>query len=403
MQSVFHHVVLPLLRGRYGSVGTTLRMPRPEDHPRAHSAGIDPDRILVFGNGAAVGWGVRSHQLGLPGHLARRLSTVTGRGVDVEVAADPRLTIANAALVVPDEHLATFDAIVVVIGVSDALRLTSVKRWRAGMTALLDTLQTTGHDTAEIVVVGITRPSEIAALNVRPGSVVDGHADRLDRITRELVRDRPRVTHVPAPALPEGPADTAAVRHFDAWGVELATVLAPLLDGQVAREESARSIRNLPQGDERRLRALRALGLLDSAPEKRFDDIAERARVLLGTATAAFSLVDEDRLWNKALAGGVDREVPLRGAMCAVTISSGRPFIVPDVWRDDRFVTHPAVRFYAGHPVETTDGIRIGALCVTDPEPRAIETVDLVLLRELALSVQRELAEYERELLSAAG
>ncbi|WP_286346246.1 GAF domain-containing protein [Frondihabitans sucicola] len=75
-----------------------------------------------------------------------------------------------------------------------------------------------------------------------------------------------------------------------------------------------------------------------------------------------------------------------------MTIQSGMPFVVPDVWHDDRFVTHPAVRFYAGHPVETPDGIRIGALCVTDPHPRGADSVDLVLLRELALSVQRELA-----------
>ena len=41
--------------------------------------------------------------------------------------------------------------------------------------------------------------------------------------------------------------------------------------------------------------------------------------------------------------------------------------------------------------MQTPDGIRVGALCVTDPEPRSADSVDLVLLRELALLVQREL------------
>jgi hypothetical protein len=35
--------------------------------------------------------------------------------------------------------------------------------------------------------------------------------------------------------------------------------------------------------------------------------------------------------------------------------------------------------------------VRIGALCVVDAEPRTADSVDLVLLRELALAVQREL------------
>lgn len=160
----------------------------------------------------------------------------------------------------------------------------------------------------------------------------------------------------------------------------------------MGERRAARSTDGPAQTDEVRLAAIRALGLLDSPPEKRFDDITERARLLLGTAGAAFSIVDEDRLYNKSFSGVGTVEVPLRGAMCAVTIKSGTPFVVPDVWHDDRFVTHPAVRFYAGHPVETPEGIRIGALCVTDPHPRGAESVDLVLLRELALSVQRELA-----------
>lgn len=67
--------------------------PRPHDIPQAHSAGIDSDRILLVGCGPAVGWGVVSHDLALPGSLARELSGLTGRGVDVDVIESPRMSI----------------------------------------------------------------------------------------------------------------------------------------------------------------------------------------------------------------------------------------------------------------------------------------------------------------------
>jgi GAF domain-containing protein len=118
----------------------------------------------------------------------------------------------------------------------------------------------------------------------------------------------------------------------------------------------------------------------------------ERARILLGTSGAAFSVVDETRVWNKAVTGSGVLESPLAGSLSAVTITGDGPLIVPDIWADDRFTSRPGLRFYAGYPIETRDGTRIGALSVIDSTPRAAETVDVVLLRELALAVQRELA-----------
>jgi GAF domain-containing protein len=49
------------------------------------------------------------------------------------------------------------------------------------------------------------------------------------------------------------------------------------------------------------------------------------------------------------------------------------------------------VRFYAGYPIETPNGIRIGALCLLDPLPRGFTRADEALLRELALRVQAAL------------
>lgn len=395
MLSLLHSLAQPFFRGRFTGVGQRLTMPRPEDAPMAHAPGVEPDRVLVFGNGAAVGWGVRSHDLAIPGHLARQISGLTGRGVDVDLVADPTMTIATAEQAVPTRRAVSYDAIVVVIGMSDALRMTSVRQWRRHLAGLLDAFIDARDDGAEIVLVGIHRPSSLNVFSLRQGSAVDASARRLNAASRELCDARPGVRFVSAPDHREASQDDRmriAPDVFRILATTLAADLAPALDVRFAAGREACPLRDRPQSEEERLAAIRALGILDSPHEKRFDDIVERARILLGASGAAFSAVDRDRIWNKAVAGSAVIESPLRGAMCAQTIKSGGPFIVSDVWSDDRFVTHPSVRFYAGYPVESPDGIRIGALCVTDPEPRAIDSVDLVLLRELALAVQRELA-----------
>ena len=56
-------------------------------------------------------------------------------------------------------------------------------------------------------------------------------------------------------------------------------------------------------------------------------------------------------------------------------------------------VAEGRVRFYAGYPVEAPNGMRVGALCLTDPVPRAFSRADEALLRELALRVQALLRE----------
>lgn len=395
--SLSQSLALPFFRGRYTGLGGRLTIPRPDDAPWAHAPGVDPDRILIFGNGAAVGWGVRSHDLALPGHLARQISRLTERGTDVDLVADPLMTISTAARAVPVERIQSYDAIVIVIGMSDALRMTSVSQYRRELGALVERFAENRHEGAEIVIVAIHRPSSLNLFSLKRGHAIDEHALRLNEAAAELCEELPGVRFMVTPereeveneaALPPRPTDL-----FRAIADSLAVRLVDPLDAQFTTGRAACPLRATPQSDADRLRVIHQLGVMDSAREKRFDEIVERARILLAASGAAFSVVGEDRIWNKSIAGVHASELPLRGAMCAETIKGSGPLIVPDVWSDDRFVTHPAVRFYAGYPIEAPGGMRIGALCVVDPKPRPADSVDLVLLRELALAVQRELAD----------
>ena len=74
----------------------STNIPMPTDAPQAHAAGVDSDRILIFDSGPAVGRGVMSHDLALPGAPARAVSARTGRGVDVDLVARTRMPAGTA-------------------------------------------------------------------------------------------------------------------------------------------------------------------------------------------------------------------------------------------------------------------------------------------------------------------
>ncbi|NRD25066.1 GAF domain-containing protein [Frigoribacterium sp. VKM Ac-2836] len=388
-------VVRGFIRQRNRWFDRRLGLPRPEGVARTHAPGTSPDRVLLFGSGPAVGWGVRSHDLGLAGHLARAVSLATGRGVDVDVVADPAMRTADARRVLGDRDLTRYDTVVLVTGINDALEMTDVTRWRRAFVDLLVHIETeTGGASSPVLVTGVQSPSEVTVFRIAGGGLVDRHAAELNAVIRDVCSTHPRV-HVLMPPSPLSGHDDRdrLIAKYARWGEAQAEMLAPMLDAQMSAGGGvARARRHAPQAEVDRVEAIRSLGLLDTDPEERFDDIVERARTLLGASGAAFSLVTADRTWNKALVGGGDREMPAALSFCAHTVAGGQPFIVEDAWADERFGVAAPARFYAGYPVESPEGVRIGALCVADPEPRTVESVDLVMLRELALSVQRELA-----------
>ena len=154
----------------------------------------------------------------------------------------------------------------------------------------------------------------------------------------------------------------------------------------------------LPPDEDRRLRALHDLGILDTPAEARFDRYTERASSLLDMPVALVSLVDADRQWFKSAHGLDITETPRDVSFCAHAILDGSEvFQVPDALDDERFADNPAVsgdprvRFYAGAPLELSDGSTVGTLCVIDYRPRFLSEEQLRGLRDLAQLVADEL------------
>jgi signal transduction histidine kinase len=153
----------------------------------------------------------------------------------------------------------------------------------------------------------------------------------------------------------------------------------------------------LPVNEADRLAALYSLNVLDSEPEKDFDDIVALASSVCDVPVSLISLVDADRQWFKARLGTDLTETSRDLSFCAHAILGGDVLVVPDTRQDPRFADHPAVgsgagvRFYAGAPLVTTDGLALGALCVMDREPRRLGADQLRALRALACQVTSQL------------
>ncbi|TGD97459.1 MBL fold metallo-hydrolase [Methylobacterium nonmethylotrophicum] len=159
----------------------------------------------------------------------------------------------------------------------------------------------------------------------------------------------------------------------------------------------------IPAREPERLASLRALHLLDTPPEERFDRIVALAARALAVPFAALSLVDGDRQWMKAARGFPEPETPRDATLCAHAVALAEregdetPLVVPDTLADPRFADSPAVtgspglRFYAGQPLVLRNGRCIGTLCVADTRPRDLDPEEVAHLRWLAALALREI------------
>ncbi len=159
----------------------------------------------------------------------------------------------------------------------------------------------------------------------------------------------------------------------------------------------------LPENEAERLSALREYEILDTRAEKVFDDLTRLATYICKTPIALITLVDSDRQWFKSRIGLSDTETSRDISFCAHAILHTDTFIVPNALEDERFKDNPSVtsephiRFYAGSPLTTFEGYRLGTLCVIDKVPRILSEGQLQALKALSYQVTTQL-ELRREI-----
>ena len=372
---------------------------RPTDAPQVFAGGRDGLRILLAGSGPAAGWGVGSHDLALPGALARAVAATTQRGAVVDVVADASTGVRQLPRLLGTTDPSRYDVVVVSVTVTDALRRASPARWGRSASALVSALRAQGPTVAWL---GSQPIRSIRPYDNAFGDLAQEFATRLDTEAERLCADTPGARFVPMPAPPRirdarhrTPAD------YLFWARHIADAIVVLLD-----PDAPRAMHPEPADAEvgaSRAQAIARLRLEERGPDNRLDALVGTARRTLGSDMALFTVLDASKEWQLASTGATLSEVPIDESVCLHTIAAKEGLFIADAREDARFASSPLVtgpahlRFYAGYPVEAPDGTRIGAICVLGrtPRGRAEAETDLDVLRELALLAQRELWRWE--------
>lgn len=152
-----------------------------------------------------------------------------------------------------------------------------------------------------------------------------------------------------------------------------------------------------PKNESERLAALRALQILDTPSEERFDRITELTQQIFDVPIAYIAMIDSDRQWFKSKCGLTTDETGRDVSFCGHAINQDEPLIIPDTHADERFSDNPLVtndpkiRFYVGFPLSGPGGYNVGTLCIADRSPRDPSTIDLEAMSHLANMAKHEL------------
>ena len=353
------------------------------------SAGPCPYRVLFFGGGPAVGYGVLSHELALAGHLARGLTHVTGHGIDMDVLVQVDLTCRQMPALLAGVDLEQFDSVVLSVGTQDVLNFASRQTWSTAVKDLLDLMRSQCHRVLPVNVIAVPRISNVLQLNPLLARATDDRAAEFNGWLEAFCNARPELTFIPFDHDGETvPCRERALATYRQWADPMIDIIAPTL-GLVGEHAH-------PDGHEQARQAAVDRLDLDAVPEKLFDAIAQTARRIFGTQGAGISLIDHDRQWFKSISGAGVPSMPRRYGLCQFAIQTNHGFIVEDASQDPRladsyFVKTAKLRSYAGIPIRDPSGHMIGALCVYDNKPRQFTNQDLITLRSLAHLLEQEL------------
>lgn len=163
---------------------------------------------------------------------------------------------------------------------------------------------------------------------------------------------------------------------------------------------------SLPHDEQERLQELYRSDLLDTPSETDFDEIVQLASRICDVPISLISLIDAGRQWFKAKTGINIDETDRSVSFCSHAILQDDIMEVEDTTLDDRFSGNPfvqndpSVRFYAGVPLVTEKGYKLGTLCVLDKTPRVLDDDQTFALKVLAKQIIKliELRSRNREL-----
>lgn len=139
-----------------------------------------------------------------------------------------------------------------------------------------------------------------------------------------------------------------------------------------------------------RLQDLYEYNILDTHAESDFDELVELASHICKCPISLITLLDKDRQWFKAKIGLEISDMPRDVAFCSYAILQDDVMVIEDTTKDERFCDNPTVigfpnvRFYAGVPIISPAGHKLGTICVADRRPRVLSSEERRILKLLA-------------------
>jgi signal transduction histidine kinase len=154
----------------------------------------------------------------------------------------------------------------------------------------------------------------------------------------------------------------------------------------------------IPANDDQRIEELYRYEILDTPYEEEFDDIVKLASRICNTPISLITLVEKSRQWFKAKIGIDSSETSRDVSFCSHSLDMHTDLLmVEDATQDERFhdnpfvVEDPKIKFYAGVPLVSSNGYKLGTLCVINSIPQLLTAEQSFALKVLADQVMKML------------
>ncbi len=142
--------------------------------------------------------------------------------------------------------------------------------------------------------------------------------------------------------------------------------------------------------EEQRLRIVKNFEQLNLKYDKELQETIAAAAQICQTPISAITIIGKDTQWLKLKKGLDVDQTPRNLSFCTYTIKQERVLMINDTHLDQRFCNNPYVtggpkiRFYAGYPLVTQEGHRIGTLCIMGHKPQILKNQQKLMLKVLA-------------------
>ena len=349
---------------------------------RMHRRGGDVQRVLLIGDRSFVDGGDGAQGERLADLVADRVTSRTGRGLDLDVVWDLAPVMQAVLSATAAWRLWRYEVVVVLV------RDPSARQGSWSRSARIGRL-------VQRVIGELSEASRVLLVRLHPPGAEDPDVQEvLERADggRGVISS----LTMPITAAGELAGPAHAGRRDRRPGVRAAAgsarSTAATGGGRTAAERRAQ-----PEPEAERQRAVDRMSEAMGGLTPHLERVVLLARNTFEVPFAQVNLLDHGHIRTLAFVGapGDSAEQPI----CTITVRGSGPTIIADTWADHRLDANPhvhntdyPVRFYAAHPIESIDGYRVGTLCVFDLKPHDVSDMDTSLLRDLALLAEAEIS-----------